>query len=103
MRYNVTYAFNGYLRGAYAEPVRLITETVAEMRREGVDIEFLGATQEINPSGQLIEATARYSAPSKGTVGRLNCRACLPASGPPQHEEVSRTGTDHREPALAPR
>jgi len=83
-KYTATYAFNGYLRGEYAEPVSLISETVDRMREEGVDIAFLGATQKINGAGQLIELTARYDAPSQGTVGRLNCRACLPACGSPQ-------------------
>jgi len=83
-KYTATYTFNGYLRGEYAEAVSLISETVDRMREEGIDIAFLGATQEINGAGQLIELTARYDAPSKGTVGRLNCRACLPACGSPQ-------------------
>jgi hypothetical protein len=83
-KYTATYAFNGYLRGEYAEAIALISETVDEMQREGVDIAFLGATQKINGAEQLIELTARYDAPNKGTVGRLNCRACLPACGSPQ-------------------
>jgi hypothetical protein len=83
-RYTATYTFNGYLRGEYGKPIARISETAAEMRREGVDVEFLGATQEINAAGQLIAVTARYVAPSKGTIGRLNCRACLPASGSPR-------------------
>lgn len=85
--YTVTYAFNGYLRGEYSEAISRISETVAQLQREGVDIEFCGATQEINGAGQLIAVTARYEAPSKGAVGRLNCRACLPATGSPQRDE----------------
>lgn len=81
--YTATYAFNEYLQGQYREAVPLIIETVDELQREGLDIEFLGATQEIDGAGQLIRVTARYSAPSKGAIGRLNCEACLPASGPP--------------------
>lgn len=92
-RYIATYAYNGYLRGAYAESIPRIRGTATEMRREGIDIEFLGATQRIDGDGQLIEVTARYEAPSKGTVGRLNCRACLPTSGSPR--PVART---EREP-----
>lgn len=86
--YTNRYTFNGYLRGEYSKAISLIDDTVAEMQREGTDIEFRGATQEINAEGQLIEVTARYAAPSKGTVGRLNCRACLPASGSPQRERT---------------
>lgn len=82
--YTVTYAFNGYLRGEYSEAISRISETVAQLQREGVDIEFCGGTLNINSAGQLITATARFEAPSKGAVGRLNCRACLPASGSPE-------------------
>jgi hypothetical protein len=99
--YTATYAFNGYLRGNYAEAVSLITETAARMRREGAEIEFLGATQEINGAGQLIEVTARYAAPTEGTVGRLNCRACLPATGPPRRNEEDAPGAE-RARAVAP-
>lgn len=85
-RYAVTYAFTDYMRGESRDVPLLITETIAAMRHDGIDIEFLGATQEIDAEGRLTEVTARYAAPSKGTIGRLNCRACLPASGPPRSE-----------------
>lgn len=65
--------------------------TVTEMQCDGIAIEFLGATQEIDAAGQLVDITARFAAPSKGTVGRLNCRGCLPASGPPQYENTDVT------------
>lgn len=86
-RYTVTYEFNGYLRGEYAEAIAQIRETIAELRREELEVAFLGATLEINGAGQLTTVTARYMAPSKGTVGRLNCRAKLPACGSPQHKQ----------------
>lgn len=92
-RYISTYTFNGYLRGEYAETILLIRETVAEMQRDGIDIEVLETTRRINETGQLIELTAHYAAPNKGAVGQLNWRACLPASGPPQ-----RAATDESEP-----
>lgn len=96
--YTVTYAFNGYLQGEYSEAISLINETVAQLQREGVDIKFCGAIQTINSAGQLIRVTARYAAPSKGAIGRLNCRACLPASGPPQDDgkEPSQSARHHR-------
>lgn len=102
-QYTAAYVFNGYLRGEYSEAISLITETVTQMQREGIDIEFLGATQEINAAGQLIEVTARYAAPSKRTVGRLNCRACLPASGSPQHDGKDMTESESRHVAVAER
>jgi len=83
-RYAVTYAYNGYLRGAHGNATATITETASTMQSEGIDIEFLGATLVVDADGQLVEVTARYSAPSRGTIARLNCRACLPACGPPQ-------------------
>jgi hypothetical protein len=92
-RYAVTYAFNGYLDGAYAEAIERIEEAVEQMRDEGERIDFLGATQEINAAGQLVEMSARYAAPNKGAVGRLNCRACLPASGGPRRETSHGTET----------
>ena len=82
--YTVTYAFNGDIREEYEEAISLVIETITEMRRDGIDVEFLGAVQVIDSAGQLIEVTARYAAPSKGTIGQVNCRARLPASGPPQ-------------------
>ena len=90
-KYVSTYAFNGYLRGQYTEAVSLIDEAIEQLRGEGIDIAFLGATQRINAAGQLVEVTARYEAPSKGDVGRLNCRAGLPAAGSPRRadEEVA--------------
>ncbi|MFC4360645.1 hypothetical protein ACFO0N_22120 [Halobium salinum] len=89
--FEVTYMFNGYLRGEYNEAISLVTATVAEMQQEGIDIDFLGATQEFNAAGQLIEVTVWYMAPNKGTIGRLNCQACLPASGPPQQFDRRRS------------
>ena len=87
-RYTVTYSFDGYLSAQYRDPVPLIAETVAEMRQNGTEIAFLGATQEVDPSGRVIQTTTRYSAPNKGTIGRLNCRARLPACGSPQRQRV---------------
>lgn len=90
-RYTVTYAFDGYLNGAYAEAIERIREAEGRMSEEGERIDFLGATQEINAAGQLVEMSARYAASSKGTVGRLNCRARLPATGGPKRETRSET------------
>lgn len=99
-RYAVTYSFDGYLSGQDPDPVSLITETVTEMQRDGTAIAFLGATQEIDPSGQLIETTARYLASNKGTIGRLNCRACLPASGSPQRQDMVETESESQRVAV---
>lgn len=93
-RYTVTYTFNSYLRGEYAKAIARIRETITELHREGVEITFLGATLEINGAGQLITTTARYEAPTKGTIGRLNCRARLPACGQPQREDTDTTEPD---------
>lgn len=82
------YSFDCHRSPTCSEVVSIITETVARMQREGIDIRFLGATQEIDATGELIAVDARYAAPNKGSIGWLNCRACLPASGPPQAEEV---------------
>lgn len=87
-QYEVTYSFDRYLPRQYPGPITLITETIIGMTRDGIAIAFLGATQEIDPSGQLVETTARYSAPSKGAIGRLNCRAQLPASASPQRTDT---------------
>lgn len=85
--YNVTYTFNGHLRPKSDKAISLIRETVTEMKDEGTDIDFLGATGEINVAGQVIELTARFAAPSEGSVGRLNWRAGLPASGSPRRAD----------------
>lgn len=83
-RYSVTYGYNGYLRGKYHKCIDAVTDAIEELQAEDVDVEFLGATQEINGAGQLVEVTVRFAAPTKGTLGRLNCRGCLPACGPPR-------------------
>lgn len=88
-QYSVSYVFSETLCGEYGDPVSLITETIAEMQCDGIDIEFLGATQELNAAGRITEVTARYTAPSKGTIGRLNCRARLPASAQPRRKKVN--------------
>lgn len=88
-RYTATYTFNGDRRQQPDEAISLIRETVRGLQGEGIDIEFHGATAEINVAGQVIELTARYTAPSKGTVGRLSTQAGLPASGSPQRTETA--------------
>lgn len=100
-RYTCVYTFNGYLREEYAEAISLITETIADMQHEGINIKFLGATQEVNSTGQLTELTARYAAPTKGAIGYLNYRACLPASGQPQREKRDATESESQEVAIA--
>lgn len=81
--YTVAYAFNSFPHEE-DDPIPMITETVAKMGQKGIDIEFLGATLEIDGQGQVVAVSVRYSAQSKGTIERLNCRADLLASGPPQ-------------------
>lgn len=93
-RYTVTYGFNGHLRRKADKAISLIGETVMGMQAEGIDIDFLGATGELNTSGQVIELTARYTAPNEGTVGRLNWRAGLPASGSPQRTDTAEFTAD---------
>ena len=88
-RYTVTYSFEGYPHAQHRNPVTLIAEAVAEMQQSGTDIAFLGATREFDPSGAVIQTTARYSASNKGTIGRLNCRARLPACGSPQRRRIA--------------
>lgn len=93
-RYTVTYAFDGYPRIEYAEAISRIRETIAELDREEVAITFLGATLEINAAAQLTAITVRYEARNKGTIGRLNCRAGLPACGQPQRNDTDTTDHD---------
>lgn len=83
-RYTATYTFNGHRRQPLGEPIAYLRETVTGMQAEGIDIEFLGATGEIDSTGQLVEVTAGYLAPGEGTIGWLNWRAGVPASGSPQ-------------------
>ena len=82
-RYTVTYTLSGHAWTECSDPIATITTTVAEMQTEGIEIDFAGATQEINADGNPIAVTARYTAPNKGTIGRCNWRSRLPASGPP--------------------
>lgn len=85
--YTATYAFNDHRRQTADEVVSCIRNTVVGMQDDGIDIELLGATGEIDVAGQVIELTARYTAPSKGAVGWLNTRAALPASGSPERND----------------
>lgn len=102
IEYEVTYAFNGYLPTQNSDVFSLIDETVEALQQAGVDVEFRGATQEINAAGQLVEASARYRAPCKGTIGRLNCRARLPASGPPRRIQTTRESEAKRAAVASP-
>ena len=81
--YKVTYAFGKSARTEYRHPVATIIGAVRRMQNEDIEIEFVGGTQEVNANGYPIEVTARFTAPTKGTIGRWNCRTGLPASGPP--------------------
>ena len=83
-RYDVTYAFDDTARKEYSDPIKVITATVSSMQNENIEIDFLGAIQEINANGDSVKVTARYTASTKGEIGRCNCRAQLPASGPPK-------------------
>ncbi|WP_135535139.1 hypothetical protein [Halostella pelagica] len=100
-RYTVTYVFDGRSRAEYTDAVSLIEETIGRMQREGVDIEFLGATAETDAADQLVEVTARYAAPTKGSIGWLNCRARLPASGPPQRVRTDNAETEKQDVPVA--
>lgn len=93
-RYTATYTFNGHRRQPPDEAISCIRETVTGMQDEGIDIKFLGATGEIDTAGQMVEVTARYRAPSEGTIGWLNWRAGLPASGSPQRTDTPVKTTD---------
>lgn len=93
-RYTVTYSFSGHLREDYTEAISRIRETVEELNHEDVAITFVGATLEIHHTARPNTITARYEAPSKGTIGWLNCRARLPACGPPQREDADTTESD---------
>lgn len=93
--YTVAYEFNNF-HHEEDNPIPMITETVAKMEQNGIDIEFLGANLEIDDHGQIVAVTVRYTAQSKGTIGRLNCRTDLPASGPPQLTFRDETAIDSR-------
>lgn len=88
-RYTATYTFDGRLRQQSDEAISLIRESVRGMQEDGIDITFRGASAAIDDAGQIIELTAHYSAPSKGTVGRLSTQAGLPTSGSPQRGDTS--------------
>lgn len=96
--YRVTYAFNGHRCQTVDEAVSRIRETVGRMQEEGLDIELLGASGEVDTADHGIEVTARYAAPSKGTIGRLNTRARLPASGSPQRSGSKNTQSTKQSP-----
>lgn len=87
--YKATYTFHGHRRQPFDEVISCIRETVTGMQDEGIDIEFLGATGEIDTAGKIVEVTARYRASSEGTIGWLNWRGGLPASGSPQRFEIA--------------
>lgn len=94
--YRATYTFNGPRRQPPDEAISHIRETVTGMQDEGIDIEFLGATGEIDTAGKIVEVTARYRAPSEGVIGWLNWRAGLPACGSPQRTDTAVNTIDQR-------
>jgi hypothetical protein len=98
-RYTVTYVFADSWRGAHTDVVSVITDTVVALRREGVDVELLGSTRNVGGQNEPTEVVARYAAPTKGAIGRLNWRANLPASGPPQRQPRDDTAVEPRLPS----
>lgn len=94
--YTATYTFNGRRRQPPDEAISHIRETVSGMQDEGIDIEFLGATGEIDTAGKIVEVTARYRAPSEGNIGWLNWRAGLPACGSPQRTDTAANSIDQK-------
>lgn len=82
-RYTATYRVDGDHREMNESTIEKITRTVKTMQQEDIDIEFLGAKQTIDADGDAVEITARYAAPTKGTVGHLSVLAELPACGSP--------------------
>lgn len=94
--YKATYTFNGNRRQPPDEAISRIRETVMDMQDGGIDIKFLGATGEIDSAGKAIEVTARYSASSEGTIGWLNWRAELPASGSPERTDTAENTIDQK-------
>lgn len=101
-RYEATYTFSGHRRQPPNEAISRIRETVMGMQDEGIEIEFLGATGEIDLAGKVIEVTARYSAPSEGIIGWLNWRSGLPASGSPRRTDTAvNTTTKQPSPRLS--
>jgi hypothetical protein len=83
-RYLVSYGFDEHRWDGHHDAIESVLRAVAGLQRKGVEIRFLGATQQLNATGRVVDITARYAAPNKGTVGRLNFRARLPANGAPQ-------------------
>jgi hypothetical protein len=79
-----TYTFADGSRERTRALIDRIDETVETLRARGEAIEFLGATQSVDSDGAIVEMTAQFRAPSKGTVGYLNVEASLPASGQPR-------------------
>ena len=101
-RYDVTYAFDERAREKHVDPIDIITATVSRMQHDNIEIDFGGAIQEVNASGELVEVTARYIAPTKGTIGRCNCRTRLPASGPPKLGRDSTPPAEQSGPTRSP-
>lgn len=90
--YTVSYCFRHQRREGHRDAVGLVLRAVAALQRQGVELRFLGATQELDATGRPVDVTVRFAAPSKGTIGQLNCLAGLPASGAPQR--IQRSGPD---------
>ena len=101
-KYTATYAFGDDSRTDYGDVIWLIRETIAETQQTGLDIEFLGATREVDTAGHLVELTVRYEAVSKAAIAYLNWRAGLPASGSPQVAPADGTESDDHSATAEP-
>ena len=81
-KYIATYSLDS-ITTSNGHVVDSIIDTVETLKEEGVPIDFLGAKQTLDADGSVVEITAQFTAPTKGTVGRLNVRGQLPACSTP--------------------
>lgn len=80
-RYVVTCSFDESVNANGREALDRLFETILSLREEGIEIIHAESTLRSDHRGRVTEMEARIDAPTQGSVGRLACRARLPASG----------------------
>lgn len=80
-RYVVTCSFDESVNANGRDAIDSFFEAIDSLRDEGIEIIHAESTFRSDHRGRLTEMEARIDAPTEGCVGRLACRARLPASG----------------------
>lgn len=79
--YQVTCTFDEPGNGSGRDAIHRLLEAIGSLHDDGVEIIHAESTIRSDRHGTVTAMEAKIDAPTQGRVGRLACRAGLPASG----------------------